>query len=245
VGKPSNSGLTPHRRRQPQFKCASLQNRRRKPDLSGLWRLIPTSDPGLLGLPFGVEFVNIGASLTDGIPYQPWAAALVKNTQTNQRAHDPLPHCLPIGPVRSHTITFYRELIQLPGRVVILNEHNTSYRQIFTDGRTLPVEPIPNVNGYSVGAWEADTLVVRTIGLRDGLWLDNRGSPLTDAATFIERFRRLTIGRLDVALTVDDPKAYTKPWTVTLRQELMADVELSDAVCDEEGLDALRDLTRK
>src|SRR4030095_9880715 len=122
-----------------------------RPDLAGLWRLIPTRDPGFLGLPSGEEFGNIGASLKDGLPYQPWAAAQVNATKANQREHDPLPHCLAIGPGRSHTITFYRQIIQLPQKLVILNEYNTTYRQIFTDGRSLPADPVPTVNGYSVG----------------------------------------------------------------------------------------------
>jgi hypothetical protein len=215
-----------------------------RPDLSGLWRLIPTQDPGFLGLPFGAEFSNIGASFKNGLPYQPWAAAQVNATKANQREHDPLPHCLAIGPVRSHTITFYRQLIQLPQKIVILNEYNTTYRQIFTDGRPLPVDPVATVNGYSVGAWEGDTFVVRTTGIRDGTWLDNIGSPLTAEGKIIERFRRLSVGKLDIELTVDDPKAYTTPWTVTLHQELMPDTELLDAVCAEHELDGLREKAR-
>lgn len=215
-----------------------------RPDLSGVWRLIPATDPGFLGLPFGPEFGNIGASLKGGLPYQPWAAAQVNATRANQREYDPLPHCLAIGPVRSHTITFYRQVIQLPQKLVILNEYNTTYRQIFTDGRPLPIDPVPTVNGYSVGAWEDDTFVVRTTGIRDGIWLDNFGSPLTAAAKITERFRRLNVGRLDIELTVDDPKAYTKSWTVTLRQELMPDTELFDAVCAEHELDRLQEKAR-
>jgi hypothetical protein len=210
------------------------------PDLSGVWRLIPTQDFGLLGLPSGAEFGNIGASLQDGLPYQPWAAARVMATKTNLRKYDPLMHCLAVGPVRFQTVTFYRQIIQLPQKLVLLNEYNTSYRQIFTDGRALAVDPVPTVNGYSIGAWEGDTLVVRTTGFRDGTWLDANGSPLTASGRITERYRRVSMGKLDIELTVDDPKAYTKPWTITLHQELMPDTDLFDAVCAEADLDRLR-----
>ena len=123
--------------------------------------------------------------------------------------------------------------------MVLLNEYNTSYRQVFIDGRTLPVDPVLTVNGYSVGTWEGDTLVVRTHGLRDGNWPDASGSPLTAAAKITERYRRVSIGRLDIELTVDDSNAYTKPWSVTLHQELIPDTDLFDAVCAEDELDRL------
>jgi len=119
----------------------------------------------------------------------------------------------------------------MPGLLVILSERDVTYRQIFLDGRPAPTDPEPSWNGYSVGAWEGDTLVVRTTGLRDGTWLDRNGSPLTDAATLTERFRRVNYGDLQVALTVDDPKAYLRPWTVTLNQKLFADTELLDYYC--------------
>jgi hypothetical protein len=118
-------------------------------------------------------------------------------------------------------------MIQIPGLVVILNEHNASYRQIFTDGRPLPVDP----NGYSSGKWEGDTLVVQTIGFRDGLWLDTGGGPLTDAAKVTEKFRRLNYGKLEIELTIDDSKAYTKPWSIKVTQIIAPDTELLDYIC--------------
>ena len=116
--------------------------------------------------------------------------------------------------VRLEVFPLFRKMIQIPGLVVILNEHNTSYRQIFTDGRPLPVDPNRSWNGYSSRKWEGDTFVVQTIGFRDGLWLDTGGSPLTDAAKVTEKFRRLNYGTLEIELTVDDSKAYTKPWSI-------------------------------
>ena len=107
------------------------------------------------------------------------------------------------------------------------------YRQIFTDGRPMPVDPQPSWTGYSTGQWEGDTLVVRTMGFRDDLWLDANGSPLSADATITERFRRLNFGTLDVEITVEDLKAYTRSWTVTLRQTLVLDTELIDYICRE------------
>src|SRR6266571_549443 len=115
----------------------------------------------------------------------------------------------------------------------MLNEFNGVYRQIFTDGRPLPKDPNPTWNGYSSAAWEGDTLVVHTIGFRDGLWLDMAGSPMTDAANLTERFRRPNYGSLEVEITVDDPKAYTKPWTVKVSQRILPDTELIEFVCQD------------
>jgi hypothetical protein len=119
--------------------------------------------------------------------------------------------------------------------IVILYEANGGIRQIFTDGRPLPNnDPQPWWYGYSIGKWEGDTLVVETTGFRDGGWLDVNGAPLTDAAKMIERIRRPNYGSLEIDVTVDDPKAYTKPWTaVTIRQRLLPDDELIEFVCAE------------
>ncbi len=210
------------------------------PDLSGIWVLRPTVDPGLIGLPYGPEFGNIGSSLADGLPYQAWAAGRFAQQRENSRAQDPLSHCLPIGPIRIHTIPFYRELVQLPDRILLLSEYNQTYRPLFTDGRPLPKDPVPTLTGYSAGHWDGDTLVIETQGFRDAsVWLDALGSPLTDAAKLTERFRRVSFGELRIELTVDDSKAYTSPWTVTLVQELRPDLELNEAFCAEEALRAL------
>jgi hypothetical protein len=125
----------------------------------------------------------------------------------------------------------------VPGLVVILTERNASYRQIFTDGRPLPEDPQPSWNGYSTGKWEDDTLVVQTAGLRDGMWLDRSGSPLTDAAKLTERFRRVNYGNLEIEVTVNDTKAYTKPWTVKVHESVVLNTELIDYICNENEKD--------
>jgi hypothetical protein len=114
---------------------------------------------------------------------------------------------------------------------VLLYEVNAMYRQIFIDGRPLPADQNPTWNGYSTARWEGDTLVVQTSGFRDGLWLDTSGSPMSDAAKMTERFRRPTLGTLEIEITVDDPKVYTRPWTISMRQRLEADTELIDEFC--------------
>jgi hypothetical protein len=133
----------------------------------------------------------------------------------------------------------FRKFLQLPGLFVILSERDVTYRQIFLDGRPLPEDPTPNWNGYSVGHCDGDALVVQTIGFRDDTWLDRNGSPMTAGAKVTERFRRINYGRLEVDVTVDDLKAYTRPWTVTLTQLLVPDTDLLDYHC----LDNERDRT--
>jgi hypothetical protein len=121
--------------------------------------------------------------------------------------------------------------------LLLLNEFNASYRQVFLDGRPLPVDPNPTWNGYSVGTWDGDTLVVRSIGFRDDQWLDAAGSPLTNAGTVTERFRRPDYGHLSVDITIDDAKSYTQPWTTTVRLIAVADTEMLDAQCLENEKD--------
>jgi hypothetical protein len=185
-------------------------------------------------------FISIGKELKGGLPYQPWAKDLVTARQSENRINDPVSTCRPIGLVRLHTWNGPRKLVQAPGLLIVLNEPENSFRQIFTDGRPLPKDPNPTWVGYSSGRWEGDTLVVHTIGLRDKMWLDSTGDPLTDAAKLTERFHRPDFGHLDIELTVDDLKAYTQPWTVTLHQVIKLDTELLDFYCADNEKDAPR-----
>jgi len=136
-----------------------------------------------------------------------------------------------------HTHGQPRKMVQTPDVTVIIYEANSGLRQIFTDGRTLPKDPQPWWYGYSVGHWEGDTLVVESSGYRDLGWLDVEGSTLTESGKTIERFRRPDFGHLEIEITIDDPKAYTKPWTVTVHQRIMADTELIEFVCAENDRD--------
>src|SRR5439155_12578622 len=126
--------------------------------------------------------------------------------------------CQPLFLLQKLAFPGPRRIVQIPGMLLMLWERNREYRQIFTDGRPLPVDPNPGWNGYSSGKWDGDTLVVETAGFRDGVWADGFGSPITDAAKVTERIRRPDYGHIEIEVTVDDPKAYTRPWTVTLTQ---------------------------
>jgi hypothetical protein len=147
-----------------------------------------------------------------------------------------------MGIMQFHTQGAPRKIIQTPDVLVILYEASMGIRQIFTDGREFPAnDPQPWFYGYSVGHWEGDTLVVVTKGVRDGEWLDIFGTPLTDAGTYTERFRRVSYGRMEIDVTVDDPKAYTAPWTVRVNQRIMPEQELLEFVCNENNRYFIRD----
>jgi hypothetical protein len=137
-----------------------------------------------------------------------------------------------------HLLPTMKKIVETPQLLVVLDEYNASYRQIFTDSRPLPEDPQPSWNGYSSGHWEGDRLVVESLGFRDDQWLDARGDPLTSAARVTERFRRPDFGNLEIEITVNDAKAYTRPWTVLVRQTAVLDTELLDAICLENEKDA-------
>ena len=139
----------------------------------------------------------------------------------------------PTSSVRAYGLPHYLKFVHTPDLLVMLNEYNGTYRQVFTDGRPLPEAPNPSWQGYSTATWADDTLVIDSIGFRDDLWIDWGGSVITGAAKVRERIRRTSFGHLEIEVTVDDPKAYTKPWSVTLRQQFAADTELIDEICAE------------
>ncbi len=214
-----------------------------KPDFSGMWgweARVPCgahcSDVAFNDI--GREFFNIAWSLKGGLPYQPWAAALVKKRRADNAKDDPNVHCMPRGALRIWTDDYYKRIYQLPDHLIILTERNMQYRQIFIDGRPLPKDPNPTWNGYSTASWEGDTLVVHTIGFRDDLWLDSDGNPLTEDAKVTEKLSRPNYGTLNIEITVDDPKAYAAPWTVTMRQPIVLNSELIDYYCLEDEKDA-------
>ncbi len=193
-----------------------------KPDLSGIWET-----------PTGKYLGNLAA---DGIevPLQPWAAALFKQRQDAAGIGRPSERCLP------HSVTDYdahftpRKVLQDRTELTMLFEDYHSFREIFIDGRSLPEVINPAWFGYSVGKWEGSTLVVNTIGINERTWLDDAGHPHSDALHIIEHFRRPDFGHMEVEITIDDPKAYAKPWTVRIPWVLRADTELLDGVCENE-----------
>jgi hypothetical protein len=234
-----------------------------KPDLSGLWMRTRSGPPpenaggggagGQLepeqesvpldpnGPPIAA-FFEAGQNIEGGLPYTPWAKEL-RDKRFGARAKDnPDAQCLPMGFLQFHQQPQPRMIIQTEKLILIEYEANYGIRHIYIDGRKLPPqgEPQPFWYGYSVGHWDGDDLVVETNNLRgadddspyDG-WLDVNGSPYTRQAKITERFRRPTLGHLQIDFTIEDPKAYTKPWTVRIDQRLLPDQELIEFVCNE------------
>jgi hypothetical protein len=214
-----------------------------RPDLSGIWMRLAGQGGGAAAAPIPAPpgtlpvatFFDIGAGFPEGLPFQPWAAELKKARNDANSKDNPDAHCLPMGHMQFHMHGQPRRMIQTPGLLTILYEANNGLRYIYTDGRALPPngEPQPWWYGYSVGKWDGDTLVVETNNLRDEGWLDVRGSPVTDQARITERFRRVNFGKLEIDVTIDDPKAYTKPFTVRVNQEIMIDTEMIEFICNE------------
>jgi hypothetical protein len=213
-----------------------------KPDFSGMWGWETVAKCGaacsdIAYNDIGHEFFNLAYRLKGGLPFQPWAAELVKKRKADKAKDDPNVRCMPRGALRIWTDDYYKRIVQASDRLVVLTERNMQYRQIFLDGRPLPADPNPTWNGYSTAEWQGDTLVVHTSGFRDDLWLDSDGNPLTSAAKVTEKLRRPNFGTLEIEITVDDPKAYTAPWTVKLTQPLVLNSELLDYYCLENERD--------
>ena len=226
-----------------------------KPDFSGLWE--PARGPGRAGgvafngtppLPFAIptspddppvgQFFNIGAGLKEGLPLTPWAAQLRAQRKGDNNKDNPDALCLPLGLTQLHMHPQPRKILQTPREIVILYEANGNTRQILTDGRRPPnSDATPWWYGYSVGHWDGDTLVVETTGFRDDVWLDVEGSPLTNSGKMTERWRRVKFGLMQIDITIEDPKAYTKPWTIRLNHSIKLDTDLLDFICVENEKD--------
>ena len=227
-----------------------------KPDLSGIWttaepnsrRTSELSSPKQLAAsgkatPTPAEdqpppdatasrqMANIGIDLPGGLPYQPWLVPIVKERTDNLAKDDPHIKCLPDNFLRAYGLPHLLKFVHTPNLLVVLNEMNAGYRQVFTDARPLPEDPTPAWQGYSSAKWSGDTLVIDTIGIRDDTWIDWIGSVVTQAAKVREQIRRPDFGHLEIQVTVDDPKAYTKPWTVTLKERIVVNAELIDEIC--------------
>ncbi len=193
-----------------------------KPDLSGIW-----SGAGPL-----YRF-NIAQDLKPE-DIQPWAEALFVQRVRDSRKDSPLARCLPVS-VPFHNFFNLTRIVQTPALIVMLYESpNSPHRTVFTDGRDLPKDPNPTWLGYSVGRWEGDTLVVTTAGFNDRAWLDSAGHPQTESLRITERLRRRDFGHMDYEITIDDPKVFTRPFTVKRERLLTPDTELLEDVCENE-----------
>ena len=226
---------------KPNLAAPALRTAEGKPDFSGVWESDGyTRGTEGTGAPPRTVFFDLANALGGRPPYQPWAAALYERRKADQSTDDPDARCLPIGPLRMLGHPLPKKILQAPGLLVLLHERNMEFRQIYIDGRPAPKDPNPSWYGYSTAHWEGDALVVDTTGLRDGLWADFNGSPLTDQAKIRERFRRPNYGSLLVDVTVDDPKAYTKPFSVAVNSHLALDTDLLEYACLENEKDAVR-----
>ena len=191
-----------------------------RPDLSGVWRSV--SNRYLTDLSAG----------SARVVFQPWARAVYDERRAANGKGRPSERCLPRGvPAMMLARNEPWKIVQTPGAVFILFHESLHYRQIFTDARPFPEDASPTWIGYSVGRWDGDTLVAETIGLTEETWLDDGGHPHSDALRVTERFRRGAVGRMNVDITIDDPKAYTSPWTVTVRFESVPSGDLGEHLC--------------
>jgi hypothetical protein len=223
---------------RPNLTAPAPRARDGKPDLSGIWDpevTIPHIPPGTiivssLGPDFSLQFFRPNAA---PIPMTPWAEAIFKERDRTFGVGRPAARCLPHSIPDAMMVDNFK-IIQNPGLTLILYEEYARFRQIFTDGRAHPKEMNPAWLGYSIGKWEKDTFVVDTVGFNDRSWLDDAGHPHSEQLHTIERLRRRDFGHLDLDVTIDDPKAYTEPWSFTLHFRLLPDTELIENVCENE-----------
>jgi hypothetical protein len=180
-------------------------------DLGGVWRdgggdLMEGFKPG--------EFVSL---------MLPWAKERFEARQRDS-SQDPYSFCMPGGPLRIGGGFAWRFVpYPMPDvtHIFVLQEGNAhTYRQIFMDGRKHPEDPTPGWYGHSIGRWEGDALVIDTVGLHDRFWLDEAGAPHTEQLHMIERWTRSAFTTLNRAVTIDDPGAYTRPFTVNFTARL-------------------------
>jgi hypothetical protein len=194
-----------------------------KPDLSGVWS------------PDRTFIYNIETALQPGekLPLQPWAEKL---TAQRMSKDDPEANCMPTGVPRMAPYPW--RIVQTPTHIFFLFEGNIhSFRQIFLDGRKHPADPDPTWFGDSIGTWEGDTMMVDSIGFNDKFWFDFAGHPHTEQLHIVERYRRPNLGRLEFEVTITDPGAYTRPFTMRGHSTLQPDAELLEYICNENNQD--------
>jgi hypothetical protein len=242
---------TPHTKEGKPDLLAKVPRLAGKPDLSGVWQVEPAAKgeiERLLGdvavdlVPgddlhqFSTYYFNILDDFKpQEAPLRPEATAIMRNRPKNTRA--PNLACLPIGVPRAELTAFPFKIVQTPGLIVMMYEPDHTHRQIYTDGRNLPVDPNPAWLGYSVGHWESETLVVDSAGFNDRVWIDSFGHPTSESLHIQERFRRRDFGHMDLQITIDDPKMYTKPFTIKVTQLLLPDSDILESFCAENEKD--------
>jgi hypothetical protein len=227
------AGIPRTRDGKPNLTAPAPKTRDHKPDLSGLW--LPENDPatkGTNGELLPKLFIDVGRGTNPGeLSMQPWAQALMAARSRNFQADDPITACKAVGGPRLNYIPTPIKIVQNPGLIVRMHEEETTFRQIYTDGRKLPEDPEPSTLGYSTGRWERDALIVETIGFHDQGWLDAIGHPYSDALHVTERFQRRDFGHIKVQITINDPKAYKQPFTLRQDWAFLPDTDLLEYHC--------------
>jgi hypothetical protein len=233
------AGIPRTRDGKPNLTAPAPKTRDHTPDLSGTW--LPENDPGTKGTngePLPKLFIDLNRGLKAGeLSMQPWAQALITERSRNDQADDPLTACKPLGGPRLNYLPSPIKIVQTSGLIVMMHEAETMFRQIHTDGRKLPDDPQPSNLGYSTGKWDREALIVDTIGFHDQGWLDAVGHPYSDRLHMTERFRRRDFGHMEVQITIDDPKAYKKPFTVIQNMSFLPDTDLLEYYCSENERD--------
>ena len=237
---------------KPDLKAKAPRAANGKPDLSGVWHVEPTSaaemkrlfgdDVDTVQVP-GMEIdtiskyaINVFVDLKPAdVPIRPEAAAIQRRRL--ESGEDPGIDCLPFGPPIATLLSEFHKIVQTPGLIVMMLELDNAHRQIYLDGRKHPADPNPSWLGYSVGQWEKDTLVVETVGFNDKGWLDILAHPRSEAMRLTERFRRRDFGHMDVDITVDDPKMYTRPFGYQVTHLLHPDSDVLEYFCAENEKD--------
>ncbi len=219
---------------KPNLSAPAPKTSEGKADLSGVWWVRPDgAENAVSGLP-PKYLLNLGADLKPGeMTMLPWAAAFTREQFMALGKNHPVSKCLPPGVPLSYTTPVPFKIVQTADLVVILYEYSNSFRQVFMDGRALPSDPQPTWVGYSIGRWDGDALVVETAGFNDKTWLDGVGHPHTEALRVTERLHRRDFGHLEMQITIDDPKAYVKPWTAAIPAELLTNTDVMEYVCNE------------
>lgn len=232
---------------KPNLTAPAPRTRDGKPELSGVWQVQPspwseiqaivgnmndTFAPGDDLRDFSKYGINILADFKPAeSPLRPEAAAAMR-----QRKPEGSP-CLPGSITFNNLIPATLKWVQTPGLIVILQEASFNFRQVYLDGRPFPDDPQPLWMGYSVGNWEGDTLVVESRGFNGKAALDALGHPHSEALHLTERYHRRDFGHLDVALTVEDPKMYTRPFTIHYTELFQPDTDILESVCEENERD--------
>jgi hypothetical protein len=221
-----------------------------KPDLSGVWqgegapiselmKLLPDGVNGLGEDPPPMAFVNVlhGVKAEED-PLRPEFRAAYQKQAAVALTEPPPAFCTPSPTPFVDAFPAPFKIVQTPKLTLMLVESDTDFRQIFTDGRKLPADPQPSWLGYSVGKWEGDSMVVDTVGLTAFSPLDILGHPHSEAMHVTERFHRRDFGHMDLQITIDDPKTYTKPFAYQINLRLRPDTDLLENFCVENEKDA-------